>query len=89
MKEKEILQDLIIAHKFMLSMYNQFGLECSNKNLRNLFNKHHSEASRHNFEIFCMMKDRGLYPIMPAEQQEIDKAIEMHSTMQKELKQSK
>lgn len=85
MKEQEILQDLLIAHKFLLAMYNQFGLECSNKTLRNMFNKHHDEVSKHNFEVFTMMKDKGFYPIMPAEKQEIKKAIDMHTQMQNEL----
>ena len=87
MTEKEILQDLIIAEKFLLSMYNQFGLECSNKTLRNLFIQHHSEVSKHNFEIFTLMKDKGLYPVMEAEEQEINKAIDMHTQMQDELNQ--
>lgn len=85
MTEKETLQDVLIAHKFLLSMYNQFGLECSNKTLRNLFNEHHSEVSKHNFEIFTIMKDKGLYPVMEAKEQEINKAIEMHTQMQQEL----
>lgn len=85
MTEKEVLQDLLIAHKFLLSMYNQFGLECSNKTIRNMFNLHHSTVSKHNFEVFTMMKDKGLYPVMEAEEQQINTAIEMHTEMQEEL----
>lgn len=85
MTEKETLQDALIAHKFLLSMYNQFGLECSNKTLRSLFNQHHSKTSEHNFEIFTIMKEKQLYPVMPTEEQEINKAIQMHTQMQQEL----
>ncbi len=85
MKENEILQDLLIGQKFLLSMYNQFGLECSNKTLRNMFNKHHDEVSKQNFEIFSIMKDKGQYPIMPAEKEAMAKAVEMHTQMQNEL----
>ncbi len=85
MTEKEALQDLLIASKFLLIMYNQFGLECSNKTIRDMFNRHHSAVSKDNYEIFTLMKDRGLYPIMEADETEINTAIEMHTQMQEEL----
>lgn len=85
MKEKDILQDVLIATKFLMGMYNQFGLECSNKPLRNLFNAHHTEVSKHNFEIFEAMKNKGLYPVTEAEKADVDKAVKMHTEMQKEL----
>ncbi len=87
MTEKDVLQDLLIAQKFMLSMYNQFGLECSTKELRNILIRHHAKVSEHNFEIFNVMKDKGLYPVTEAEQQQIDTAIDMHTQMQDQLEQ--
>lgn len=85
MTEQEILQDLLIAHKFLMSMYNQFGMECSNKPLRNLFLKHQAEVSEHNFNIFELMKKQGYYPVTEAASKEVNKAIKMHSQMQTDL----
>lgn len=70
-------------------MYNQFGLECSNPTLRNLFIKQHAEVSKHNFQIFTVMKDKDLYPVTEAEEQDISTTIEMHSDMQDQLEQGK
>lgn len=89
MTEKEILQDALIASKFMLSMYNQFGLECGEVELRNLFNKQRGVVSEHNYQIFTTMKEKGLYPITEAEEQNIEQAIKMHTEMQKELDKKK
>ena len=82
MTEQEILQDVLIAHKFLLSMYNQFGLECSNPKLRNLFIEQYAEVSKHNFKVFEIMKKQGIYPITEAETQKINQAVKMHSQMQ-------
>lgn len=85
MTEQEMLQDALVAHKFLLSMYNQFGLECSNLPLRKQFIEQYAETSKHNFEIFQIMQEKGFYPIMTATTKEINKAIEMHTQMQDDL----
>lgn len=85
MTEQEILQDTLVGQKFLLSMYNQFGLECSNPELRNLFNEQRSVVSEHNFEIFEVMRKKGLYPVTKAAAKDVDKAVLMHTQMQKEL----
>lgn len=86
MTDQEILQDCLIAHKFMMSMYNQFGLECSNTELRKLFGELHGVASEHNFIIFKEMEKKGFYPVTPAKAQDIQQAITMHTQMGTELK---
>ena len=85
MTEQEILQDVLIAQKFLLSMYNQFGLECSNTKLRNLFIDQYAEVSKNDFKVFEIMKKQGFYPITEAETQKINQSIKMHSQMQEEL----
>ena len=56
--DQEILQDAIVAHKFLMHMYCQFGLECSNATLRNLFEELHKVASEHDFKIFKIIIPR-------------------------------
>lgn len=83
--EQEILQDVLIAQKFMLSMYSQFGLECSNPTLRNLFNDLSTVSSEENFKVFKMMHDKGFYPITIAQVKDVNQAVKMHTQMQTEL----
>lgn len=85
MTEQEILQDLLIAEKFLLSMYNQFGLECSNITLRNLLIEQYAEASKNNFKVFEIMKKQNLYPVTEAGEKEINQAVKMHDQMQMDL----
>lgn len=84
--EQELLQDAIVAHKFIMYMYCQFGLECSNKELRNLFAELHDVASQHNFKIFTIMNEKGFYPTTPAPGKEVKQTLKMHTQMQEELK---
>ena len=83
--EQEILQDVLIAQKFMLHMYCQFGLECSNENLRNLFNDLSKASSVHDFKVFKIMNDKGYYPTVTAQNKDVNQAIKMHTQMQTEL----
>jgi spore coat protein CotF len=85
MTEQEILQDALIAHKFLLSMYNQFGLECSNPTLRNLFIEQYADESKNDFLIFEVMKKEGFYPVTEAPAQKVEQAIKMHTQMQTDL----
>ena len=88
MTEQEILQDILIAQKFMLHMYCQFGLECSNPALRNLFNSLSEVASTHDFKIFKIMNEKGFYPKTPAQIKDLKQGIKMHTQMQTELENS-
>ena len=83
--DQEILQDAIVAHKFLMNMYCQFGLECSNATLRNLFEELHKVASEHNFKIFKIMNDKGYYPTMIAPTKEVKTTLKNHTQMQEEL----
>ncbi|NCB48530.1 MAG: spore coat protein [Clostridia bacterium] len=85
MTEQEILQDALIATKFLLSMNNSFGMECSNKPLRDLIESQHKQISKHNFEIFESMKKAGYYPVTVAPAKDLEQAIKMHSQMQQDL----
>ena len=83
--EQEILQDALIAEKYMIHMYCQFGLECSNECLRKLFNEHHAMAMEHNLKIFNIMHEKGFYPTTPAPVKDVKQGIKMHTQMQTEL----
>ncbi len=83
--EQEILQDVLIAQKFMLHMYCQFGLECSNPTLRNLFSDLSKASSEQDFKVFKIMNDKGFYPTTVAQTKDVNQAIKMHTQMQSEL----
>ena len=85
--EQEILQDALVAQKFMIHMYCQFGLECSNECLRKMFNEHHAIAMEHNFKIFNIMHDLDFYPTTIATSKDIKSALKMYTQMQTELEQ--
>lgn len=85
MTEQETLQDILIAQKFLLSMYNQFGLECSNLPLRKLLIEQYTEISHNNFKIFEIMQNEGFYPVTPADIQQVNEAISMHTQMHEDL----
>lgn len=83
--ERETLQDVLIAHKFIMHMYCQFGLECSNQNLRNLFAELHDVASKHEFKIFKLMNDKNYYPTTVAGVKDVKQTLKMHTQMQEQL----
>lgn len=85
--EQEILQDSLIAEKFLINMYCQFGLECSNPELRSLFTELYNVALDHDFKIFKIMNEKNFYPTTPATMANVKQAIKLHSQMQKELEQ--
>lgn len=84
--EQEILQDSIIAQKFIMHMYCQFGLECSNQSLRDLFSELHDEASKHDLKLFKVMNEKGFYPKTEAPVKDVKQAIKMHTEMEEKLK---
>jgi spore coat protein CotF len=86
MTEQEVLQDVLIGTKFLLSIYNTCCAECSNTALRNMLENQHKKVMEHNFKIFEKMRDAGYYPITPAPQKDVQQAITMHTQMQEKLK---
>lgn len=85
--EKETLQDALIAHKFIMHMYCQLGIECSNKKLRDLIMELNKTASEHDLKIFRIMNENGFYPVTLAGIKEIKQTLKMHEKMQEELEQ--
>lgn len=83
--EQEILQDALVAHKFLMHMYSQFGIECSNLDMKKLYTELGNVAGNHQFKIFELMNEQGFYPTTPATQKDIKQAIKMHTQMQTEL----
>ncbi len=85
--EKETLQDALIAHKFLIHMYCQYGIECSNKTLRDLLSSLQGVAMEHDLKLFQIMNKKGFYPITPAPAKELKQTLTMHTQMQEELAQ--
>ncbi|MBE5745883.1 MAG: spore coat protein [Clostridiales bacterium] len=83
--QQEILQDALIAEKYIMHMYCQFGLECSNQSLRDLFSELHSVASKHDLKLFKVMNEKGFYPKTEAPVKDVKQAIKMHTEMQTKL----
>ena len=83
--QQEILQDALIAEKYIMHMYCQFGLECSNQSLRDLFSQLHDEASKHDLKLFKVMNEKGFYPKTEAPVKDVKQAIKMHTEMQTKL----
>ena len=79
------LQDALIAHKFLIHMYCQYGIECSNENLRALFSENEKVAMQHDLKIFKIMNEKGFYPTTPAPAKDVKQTIKMHTQMQTEL----
>ncbi len=80
--EQEILQDALIAHKFLIKMYCQYGIECSSQELRTLLNSLGDVASSHDLKIFNIMNQKGFYPTTPAPASKVNQTIKMHTKME-------
>lgn len=81
--EMEILQDLLIAEKFLLGMYKQYGIEASNMKLKNLLIDNMNNVFELQFKAFEMMHERNLYP---TEEAEINKIVSTIKTIKENSK---
>ena len=79
------LQDALIAHKYLINMYCQYGIETSNETLRNLFNENQKIASGHDLKLFKIMNEKCFYPKTAAAAKDVKQALKMHTQMQEEL----
>ena len=79
------LQDALIAHKYLINMYCQYGIETSNETLRTLFEENQKVASAHDLKLFKIMNDKGFYPKSPAVAKDVKQALKMHTQMQQDL----
>ena len=84
--EKETLTDALIAHKFLINMYTQFGIECSNKQLRDLFLDNQKITMEHDLKLYQIMNKKGYYPTSAAASKDVKQTLKMHTQMQEELK---
>ena len=74
---KELLQDALIAEKFLVIMYDQFLKEASCMPLLNLLLDNFSATAEAQHQVFLEMKERDMYPVEDAEMQKIDQTILM------------
>ncbi len=71
---EELLQDALIAEKYMISMYEQFIKEASNVTLIDLLLDNFNELVETQHVLFLEMKERNMYPVTNAEKQKIEQA---------------
>lgn len=71
---EELLQDALIAEKYMISMYEQFIKEASNVTLIDLLLDNFNELVETQHVLFLEMKERNMYPVTNAEKQKIEEA---------------
>lgn len=83
--EQEILEDSLIATKFLMHNICKNQIEGSNNILRKILDENYKIASEHNFKIFEIMKQKSLYPVTYAQTHEIKEKIKIHKEMQKNL----
>ena len=69
---EELLQDALIAEKYMISMYEQFIKEASNVTLIDLLLDNFNELVETQHVLFLEMKERNMYPVTNAEKQKIE-----------------
>ncbi|MPN39274.1 hypothetical protein SDC9_186802 [bioreactor metagenome] len=72
--DKEILFDALNTQKQITANYNTFANECADPVLRNtmmdILNDEHSIQ----FDVFCELHSRGLYPTPMADSQKVEQA---------------
>ena len=71
MQDKDRMEDMLSAQKFISDAYNSFANECAAASVRDellniLQDEHNLQA-----DIFGEMQKRGWYPTTPADQQQI------------------
>ena len=76
LSEQELLADLLNQEKRMVKDYAGNITESSNVSLRRLMTGNMTECSQDQFSIFDQMSQRNMYPTKPAQQQQIQTAVQ-------------
>ena len=77
LSSKELLQDALVAEKFLVTMYDQFLKESSCVPLLDLLLDNYAQNAEAQHEVFMVMKERDMYPVENAEAQKIQQTITM------------
>ncbi len=86
--DKEILFDALNTEKHLTANYNTFANECADpvlkKTLMDILNDEHSIQ----FDVFCELHSRGLYPTPMADTQKVDQAKQKYGNVGRTLQNS-
>ena len=85
MNEKDIINDILISYKHLVSSYAIALNEASNKDIYKLFFESFKNISSMQAKIFECAFQNGWYQLETADQTKIDKAYDKYSKMEKEL----
>ena len=65
--EKEILGDALATQKMTTANFNTYANECVHEDVRQLLLRIQQEEHDLAQEVFCMMHEKGFYPVPEAE----------------------
>jgi len=85
MNDEDILNDILISMKHLVSSYGIAINEASNKNIYKLFNSLLNNSSKLQAELFDMSFKKGWYTIETAENKKIDNAYNKFNTCLKDI----
>lgn len=85
LSEKDSLEDMLNTEKLLLDSYSLAIKEGSTKSLRSQFMHNFTKAQENQFTVFSEMKDRGYYPVMPADKMQIDQKSDEFLKMRDQL----
>ncbi len=85
LSEKDALEDMLFTEKQLLDSYSLAIKEGSTKSIRSEFVQNFTHAQENQFIVFSEMKDRGYYPVMPAEKTQIQEKSKEFSKVSEQL----
>jgi len=85
LNDEDILNDILISMKHLVSSYAIALNEASNKNIYKLFNSLLNNSSKLQAELFDMSFKKGWYTIETAENKKIDNAYNKFNTCLKDI----
>lgn len=85
LSEQELLNDLIMQEKQITGAYATYIAEASCPNLRNILTQNMNEAFQGQYQVFDIMRKKGLYPTKDAQQQDVQQAKQKFQQMMQQL----
>lgn len=77
--EKEILADALAAEKNATNHFNMFSNECLHDDVRSIAMRILEQEHAIQQDVFCMMHDKGFYPVCAAEDKKVQEAKQKFS----------
>ena len=85
LSEQDLLNDLLIQEKQMVTSYAAYLTESSCHNLRKLLSSQLSQTSHDQYQVFEQMRDKGYYQGKDASDQEVQQVKSNFKAMQDEI----